>query len=71
MLVQVAVGALGFTFHALADWHNVGENLFLRVIHGAPIFAPTLFCDLAILAGIGLWVLVWKHKPKEDSPHLH
>ena len=67
MLAQTAVGALGFTFHALADWHNNGENLFLRIVHGAPIFAPTLFCDLAVLAGIGLWVLGWKHKPKKDS----
>ena len=57
MLLQVAVGALGFGFHALADWHKTGENLFLRIVHGAPIFAPTLFCDLAVLAGIGLWVL--------------
>jgi len=64
MLVQVAVGVLGFMFHALADWHNHGENLFLRVVHGAPIFAPTLFCDLAVLAGIGLWSLGWKQKPK-------
>jgi len=69
MLVQVMVGALGFTFHALADWHNNGENLFLRIVHGAPIFAPTLFCDLAVLAWIGLWVLGWKHKPKKDLRH--
>jgi len=62
MLIQVVVGILGFTFHALADWHHNGENLFLRIVHGAPIFAPTLFCDLAVLAGIGLWVLGWKHK---------
>jgi hypothetical protein len=67
MLLQAAVGALGFMFHALADWHNVGDNLFLRIVHGAPIFAPTLFCDLAVLAGIGLWFLGWKHKPKKDS----
>jgi len=67
MLVQVAVGGLGLIFHALADWHNHGENLFLRVVHGAPIFAPTLFCDLAVLASIGLWGL-WNHQSKEDWP---
>lgn len=66
MLLQVIVGALGFTLHALADWHKAGENLFLRIVHGAPIFAPTLFCDLALLAGIGLWVLGWKHKQRTD-----
>jgi hypothetical protein len=64
MLVQVVVGALGFTFHALADWHKNGESLFLRIVHGAPIFAPTLFCDLALLAGIGLWVLGSKQSTK-------
>jgi hypothetical protein len=57
MLVQMAVGVLGFAFHALADWHNVGSTLFARIVHGAPIFAPTLFCDLAVLAFIGLWGL--------------
>ncbi len=66
MLAQVAVGALGFMFHALADWHNNGENLFHRIVHGAPIFAPTLFCDLAVLAGIGLWLLGWKHKSHKN-----
>ena len=70
MLAQVAVGVLGFTFHALADWRNNGENLFFRIVHGAPIFAPTLFCDLAVLAGIGLWVLGRKHPTKRDS-HRH
>ena len=70
MLVQVAVGALGFTFHALADWRKVGENVFLRIVHGAPIFAPTLFYDLAVLAGIGLWGLGRKHPAKRDS-HRH
>jgi hypothetical protein len=57
MLAQMAVGALGFGFHALADWHKTGEKIFHRIVHGAPIFAPTLFCDLAVLALIGLWVL--------------
>jgi hypothetical protein len=54
------VGVLGLGFHILADWHNVGDNLFLRIVHGAPVFAPTLFCDLAALAFMGLWVLGWK-----------
>ena len=67
MLGQVAVGALGFGFHAFADWHKTGENLFLRVVHGAPIFAPMLFCDLAVLAGIGLWVLGRRLSPKQES----
>lgn len=67
MLAQAAVGALGFGLHARADWHNNGENLFLRIVHGAPIFAPTLFCDLAVLAGIGLWVLSRKQPSKPEA----
>jgi hypothetical protein len=57
MFAQLLVGMTGFLLHANADWHGTGQNLLLRIIHGAPIFAPTLFCDLAVLAGIGLWVL--------------
>ncbi len=57
MLAEVVVGALGFVLHVQADWRKVGDTLFLRIVHGAPIFAPTLFCDLAVLAGIGLWVM--------------
>lgn len=67
MLAQAAVGAIGFGLHARADWHATGENLFLRIVHGAPIFAPTLFCDLAVLAGIGLWVLGWKQSTEAKS----
>jgi hypothetical protein len=67
MLAQTAVGATGFMLHARADWHGTGENLFLRIVHGAPIFAPTLFCDLAVLAGIGLWVLGWKQPAEAES----
>lgn len=67
MLAQAGVGALGFTLHALADWHDNGENLFLRIVHGAPIFAPTLFVDLAVLAGIGLWVMACQAMPDPSS----
>jgi hypothetical protein len=68
MLAQATVGAIGFGLHARADWHGTGENLFLRIVHGAPIFAPTLFCDLAVLAGIGLWVLGGKQPAEAESP---
>jgi hypothetical protein len=57
MLVQAAVGILGFTLHWRADLHGVGPNLFDRLVYGAPVFAPMLFPDLVLLAGIGLWVL--------------
>ena len=54
---QVIVGSAGFALHLQADLHDVGKNLFEKVVHGAPVFAPLLFPNLAILAWIGLWTL--------------
>lgn len=66
LAAEVVVGLIGFLLHLQADLNASGKNLFEKVVHGAPIFAPTLFCDLAILAAIGLWVLGWKHTAVED-----
>jgi hypothetical protein len=57
MILQAVVGVVGFVLHVNADLHAVGPTLFERVVHGAPVFAPMLFPDLAVLAGIGMWVL--------------
>lgn len=57
MMVQAAVGLLGFGLHLRADYFGVGPTFIDRVVYGAPIFAPMLFPDLVILACIGLWVL--------------
>ncbi len=57
LVLQAAVGVAGFLFHFQADLNGVGKNLFEKVVHGAPVFAPLLFPNLAILAGIGLWAL--------------
>lgn len=57
MLVQAAVGVLGFALHLNADVHGVGPTFFDRIVYGAPVFAPMLFPDLVLLAVIGLWVL--------------
>lgn len=57
MLLQAAVGLIGFGLHLKADIYGVGPTLFDRIVYGAPIFAPMLFPDLVILASIGLWVL--------------
>jgi hypothetical protein len=56
MVLQVAVGIAGFVLHVDADWHAIGPTFFERIIHGAPVFAPLLFPNLALLAGIGMWV---------------
>jgi len=57
MLLQAAVGLLGFGLHVQADVYGVGPTLLDRIIYGAPVFAPMLFPDLVLLACIGLWVL--------------
>ena len=55
MSIQVVVGALGFLLHARADLAGVSESMRDNLIFGAPVFAPLLFADLALLAAIGLW----------------
>ena len=57
MLAQVLVGMLGAWMHLEADLHAPAESLRDRFIFGAPIFAPLLFADIAILALLGLWGL--------------
>ena len=54
---QILVGLAGFALHLHADLNGTGKNLFENVVHGAPIFAPLLFPNLAVLAAIGLWTL--------------
>lgn len=55
--LQVAVGLVGFALHAARLLEPGSAPLAERVVHGAPLFAPLLFADLAVLAGLGLWDL--------------
>jgi hypothetical protein len=55
MGVQIAVGLLGFYFHARGNLARPAESAWERFIDGAPVFAPLLFVDLAVLAVLGLW----------------
>ena len=55
MGVQVLVALLGFALHLKADLAGAAESIRDRFIFGAPIFAPLLFANLAILCAIGLW----------------
>jgi hypothetical protein len=57
MLVQAAVGLLGFYYHAAANLRGPAPSLFDNFIYGAPAMAPLLFPNLVLLAFIGLWVL--------------
>jgi hypothetical protein len=64
MAVEAVVGMLGFVLHAAADVRGVGSSLVERIVYGAPVFAPLLFPDLALLAVIGLLVLRRSGPPK-------
>lgn len=56
LAAEALVGILGFALHLVADLGASGP-LVDRVIYGAPIFAPMLFADLALLAAGGVWQL--------------
>jgi len=66
LLVQALVGILGFCLHLEANLASPGQNLFDRLVNGAPPIAPLLFPNLVGLAFIGLWALI-PHLP-EPAP---
>jgi hypothetical protein len=55
MVIQIVVGLLGFYLHVRGNLRNQADSLWDTFIYGAPIFAPLLFADLALLAVLGLW----------------
>jgi hypothetical protein len=57
LALETLTGILGFALHLRANMSRPGESLWVRFIYGAPIFAPLLFANLAMLAAIGLWAI--------------
>ncbi len=55
MAAQALVGVLGLALHLRAAAGGAAESLEQNLIYGAPLFAPLLLPNLAILAAIGLW----------------
>lgn len=53
-LLQTFVGIAGFGFHISADLRHATAPLLDRMVFGAPVFAPLLYADLALLASLGL-----------------
>jgi hypothetical protein len=49
------VGLLGFALHARGNLSHQAGSPWDRFVYGAPIFAPLLFADLALLAVLGCW----------------
>ena len=64
--LQAAVGVVGFGLHALSDLHRPGSGLWERVIHGAQVFAPLLFADIAVLGALDIWGLM-RHPAAEAA----
>jgi hypothetical protein len=57
LVIQTGVGLLGFALHTRANLHGPSRDRFDNFVFGAPALAPMLFPNLALLCGIGLWVL--------------
>jgi hypothetical protein len=57
LALQVIVGVLGFVLHVRADYLRTAPRVWDRFLYGAPVFAPLLFPNLAVLAAIGLWAM--------------
>ena len=54
LALQVAIGLYGFLLHYQANTHAPSESMWDNFVFGAPVFAPMLLCDMAVLAMIGL-----------------
>ena len=65
--IQVVVGVFGFVLHTRANLHGPSPDPFDNFVYGAPALAPLLFPNLALLCGMGLWVLR-DHLPRSELP---
>ena len=54
LAMQALTGVIGFYLHVAADVNGLSASLYENFVHGAPVFAPLLFVDLAVLAALGL-----------------
>jgi hypothetical protein len=62
LAAQVAIGVMGFAFHLYGDLTGPAGGRRDDFLYGAPVFAPLLFPNLALLAGIAVWDL-WRTLP--------
>ena len=63
-VAEAGVGVLGFVLHLRANLAKPGRTYRDRFLYGAPVFAPLLFANLAILAAIGLSGFVAIRRPE-------
>jgi hypothetical protein len=57
MVAEIGVALIGWGFHLRAIVLSPMNNWWERIVFSAPVFAPLLFANLAILALIGLATL--------------
>ena len=58
MLVEIVVGLLGWYYHIRAILRSPMSDPWDKLLYSAPVFAPLLFANLAILGMLGLWGLL-------------
>lgn len=58
LLAASVVGVVGFLLHLRADLRGTGDTPAENLIFGAPVFAPLLFPNLALLGALGLWEIL-------------
>ena len=59
MVAEMLIATIGFVLHAEANMQGPSANLVDNFVFGAPVFAPLLFANLALLALIGLYG-IWR-----------
>jgi hypothetical protein len=57
MFVEIVVAVAGWLLHLAAILRSPMNDVWERLLNSAPLFAPLLFADLALLACIGLAAL--------------
>ncbi|MCC7418934.1 MAG: hypothetical protein IT428_01515 [Planctomycetaceae bacterium] len=57
MVAQIGVALAGWGFHLATIPESPMGSLWSRILYSAPVFAPLLFADMAILAALPLWTL--------------
>jgi hypothetical protein len=57
LAVQALAGIVGFGLHAAGIARQPAASWLEKILSGAPPMAPLLFPNLAVLAGIGVFVL--------------
>lgn len=65
VFIQAVIGLGGFALHVLGNLSRPGDFVS-SFVFGAPVFAPLLFVDLALLAALGLYTRL--HPPEASTP---